>query len=566
LDSLWRNWYLSLLTGTVALALGLGFSATQFGQRADGLFLDTMAPLLGSPREADNTIVILISEADYSASKTPLALWGSYLVPLLEKIEAAGPEAIGLDLILPQFPMVRIVKEHDRQLFKGLRRISRSCRLVSGYAVTPKGRIKEPFIFYQKILGPAGYGYLNLTPDPDGICRRQALILPTNEKEKHLYSFAWLLSGLKGESPDKIIPDWRNPPTIKTLSFDKAFKTDPSVFSNKIVIIGVGFEFEDRHRSPGSEKEEPGAVFHARVVDALRSGKVLWEPAWPFSLLAPSALGVFFMLVLCRKASQRRVIITGLSMLAGLGALMVGCLAAGVVLRPSPAVTGLVVTGSILLFQGYFSLKESFGRYLSREVRDEILSGRIPLDGELKDVTVLFSDLRDFTPMVEATPPKEVVKIMNAYFKEMAEAIREHSGLVLQYIGDEIEAVFGAPAPVKNHAGLAVKAALEMRRRLKVVNHRLEQQGYGPLKNGIGIHTGEVLAANIGGGDRITYSLIGDTVNLASRLQGLNKTFGTNIIISGDTLARIGETVQVNQLPTTPIKGKTKRVDIFELL
>jgi len=557
---------LSLLTGVVALALGLGFSATRFGQRADGLFLDTMAPLLGSPREADNTIVILISEADYSTSKTPLALWGSYLLPLLEKIETAGPEAIGLDMILPQFPLARIVKEHDRQLFKGLRRISRSCRLVSGYAVTPKGRIKEPFIFYQKILGPAGYGYLNLTPDPDGICRRQTLILPTNEKGKHIYSFAWLLSGLEGESFDEIMPDWRNPPTIKTMSFGQALKTDLSVFDNKIVIIGVGFEFEDRHQSPASGKDEPGAVFQARVVDALRSGRVLWEPAWPFSLLAPSALVVFFMLVLCRKASQRGVIITGVSMLAGLGTLTVGCLAAGVVLKPSPAVIGLVVTGSVRLFQGYFSLKESFGRYLSPEVRDEILSGRIPLDGELKDVTVLFSDLRDFTPMVETTPPKEVVKIMKAYFKEMAEGIREHRGLVLQYIGDEIEAVFGAPAPVKDHAGLAVKAALEMRRRLKLVNQRLEQQGYGPLRNGIGIHTGEVLAANIGGGDRITYSLIGDTVNLASRLQGLNKTFGTDIIISGDTLARIGETVQVNQLPTTPIKGKTKRVDIFELL
>lgn len=557
---------MALLTGVVALALGLGFSATQFGQRADGLIFDTMAPFLGSPRETSDTIVILISEADYSASKTPLALWGLYLIPLLEKIEASGPEAIGLDLILPQFPLARIVKDHDRQVFKGLKRISRSCRLVSGYAVTSKGGIKEPFIFYQKILGLEGYGYLNLTPDPDGVCRRQALIFPINEKGKHIYSFAWLVSGLKGDPPKEIMPDWRNPAIINALSFGEALETDPSIFNNKVVIIGVGFEFEDRHRSPASEREEPGAVFHARVVDALRSDRVLWEPAWPFSLLTPAALVVFFMLVLCQKASQRRVIITGLAILAGLGTLMVGCLSVGIVLRPSAAVTGLVVTGSVQLFQGYFSVKESFGRYLSREVRDEILSGRIPLDGELKDVTVLFSDLRDFTSMVEAMPPKEVVKIMNAYFKEMAEAIREHNGLVLQYIGDEIEAVFGAPAPVKDHPRLAVKAALEMRKRLKMVNQSLEQQGYGPLRNGIGIHTGEVLAANIGGGDRITYSLIGDTVNLAARLQGLTKTFGTDIIISGDTLARVGGAVQVKQLPTTPIKGKTKRVDIFEVL
>jgi class 3 adenylate cyclase/CHASE2 domain-containing sensor protein len=554
------------LTGALALALGLGFSGTKFGNHADGLFLDTVAPLLGSTREANDLLVILISEKDYSAARTPLALWGTYLIPLLENIETARPEAIGLDMILPQFPLARIVKEHDRIVFKGLKRISKSCRLVSGYAIASNGRIKEPFVFYQKILGLDGYGFLNLTPDPDGVCRKQTLTLPTNKRGKNLYSFSWLLSGLKGEPPEEIMPDWRHPARIKTLSFGEAIETNPSIFNGKVIIIGVGFEFEDRHRSPASGKEEAGAVFHARVVEALKSGKGLLAPAWPYSLLGPAALVVFLMLILCQKVSQRKVIITGIVILAGLAALMVGGLAAGVVLRPSAAVVGLVVTGSVRLFQGYFSVKETFGRYVSREVRDEILSGRIPLDGELKEVSVLFADLRDFTPMVEATPPKEVVKIMNGYFKEMAEAIKEHGGLVLHYIGDEILAVFGAPVPVKDHARLAVKGALEMRRRLEVVNQRLAQQGHTPLRNGIGIHTGEVLAGNIGGGDRLTYTLMGDTVNLASRLQGLNKKFGTDMIISGDTLARIGKEVQVQQLPATPIKGKSKAVDIFSVL
>ena len=126
---------------------------------------------------------------------------------------------------------------------------------------------------------------------------------------------------------------------------------------------------------------------------------------------------------------------------------------------------------------------------------------------------------------------------MNSYFREMAEAIREQKGLVLQYIGDEIEAVFGAPVPAPNHRQLAVRAAITMRGRLKIVNHNLTHQGYAPLRHGIGIHTGEVLAGNIGGGDRLSYSLVGDTVNLASRLQGLNKQFGTEIIVSGQTLA-----------------------------
>ena len=235
-------------------------------------------------------------------------------------------------------------------------------------------------------------------------------------------------------------------------------------------------------------------------------------------------------------------------------------------LKPSAAMVGVIVVCLASFFQGYISVKDTFGRYVSREVRDEVLSGRIPLDGEIKEVTVLFADLRNFTSMVEATPPKEVVKIMNSYFKEMADAIREHKGLVLQYIGDEIEAVFGAPVPVPDHRRLAVRAAIDMRRRLEIVNRRLAQQGHAALRHGIGVHTGEVLAANIGGGDRISYSLVGDTVNLASRLQGLNKQFGTEIIISGQTLTGIDKGIPVKQLPPTPIKGKTKQVEIFTIL
>jgi len=144
--------------------------------------------------------------------------------------------------------------------------------------------------------------------------------------------------------------------------------------------------------------------------------------------------------------------------------------------------------------------------------------------------------------------------------------IREHKGLVLQHIGDEIMAVFGAPVPVPDHRRLAVRAAISMRRRLKIMNRRLVQQGYAPLRHGIGIHSGEVLAGNIGGGDRVSYSLIGDTVNLASRLQGLNKQFGTEIIISAQTSAGMDKDIRVKQLPPTPIKGKTKKVDIFTVL
>ena len=550
----------------VALFLGLAFAVTDLGRRVDGRFIDTIAPLLGSPREVSNPLVILISEDDYSAAATPLALWGGRLVPLLERIELGKPEAVGLDMILPQFPLNRIIKNHDREIFKTLKRISSSNRLVSGYGIGRNGKIKEPFVLYQRILGPNGYGYLNLTPDPDGVFRRQTLTLSTDKGDKDLHAFSWLLAGISHPPPVETIPDWRNPARIPTLTFQQALKTDPANFAGKVVIIGVDFEFEDRHPTPAPMNNEAGVMFQAIVVEALRSGHFLTAPAWPYSLLGPAALTVALLLFLTLKASQVRVIITGAGVLAGLAALIIGCLAGGIVLRPSAATVGLVAACSARLFQGYLSVKDIFGRYVSREVRDEILSGRIPLDGEIKEVTVLFADLRNFTPLSETTPPKEVAKIINGYFREMAMAIRDEGGLVLQYVGDEIFAAFGAPVTMPDHRRLAVRAALGMQARLKKVNRNLARQGYAPLRHGIGIHSGDVLAANIGGGDRVSYSLVGDTVNLASRLQGLNKRFGTEIIISGQTLAGLDGDVPVKKLPPTPIKGKRKPVDIYTVI
>ena len=211
------------------------------------------------------------------------------------------------------------------------------------------------------------------------------------------------------------------------------------------------------------------------------------------------------------------------------------------------------------------SVKESFGRYVSQEIRDEILKGSIPLDGEMKRVTLLFSDLRDFTPFVESTHPKDVITIMNQYFSEMTEAIKKNRGLVLQYVGDEIEAVFGAPLPYDDHPDMAVHASLEMRRRLAALNQSLKDQGFQPLRHGVGIHTGAVLAGNIGSQDRISYSLVGDTVNSASRISGLTKEFSCDVILSQTTHDLLFRSFSVERLPPVKVKGKRDPMTVYKL-
>jgi len=210
-------------------------------------------------------------------------------------------------------------------------------------------------------------------------------------------------------------------------------------------------------------------------------------------------------------------------------------------------------------------IKETFGKYVTQEVRDEVLSGRIPLDGEMKEVTVLFADLRDFTPMTESHDPKFVVKIMNSYFEEMADAIQQEGGLVLQFFGDEIYAVFGAPISRADHPERAFRAAIAMNQRLVELNEGFSKQGWPALRHGIGIHTGEAVAANIGSPDRLSYLLVGDTVNLASRLQGLTKDMGEEIIISKATRARLQDDFPLKGLTAAKVKGKTQPVEIFSL-
>ncbi|MDY6792465.1 MAG: adenylate/guanylate cyclase domain-containing protein [Thermodesulfobacteriota bacterium] len=212
-------------------------------------------------------------------------------------------------------------------------------------------------------------------------------------------------------------------------------------------------------------------------------------------------------------------------------------------------------------------LRDAFGKYVAPEVRDEIISGRIPLDGEYKEVTVLFADLKDFTPMTESHDPKMIVRILNDYFKEMSAAIEEQSGLILQFLGDEIYAVFGAPIPCKDHAEKGFSAALGMKNRLETLNQKFASQGRPILSHGIGIHSGQVVAANIGSPNRLSYLLVGDTVNLASRLQSLTRDLDAHIIVSADAVKRLsGKQIKDSLLKHShpvQVKGRQLEVDIY---
>lgn len=211
-------------------------------------------------------------------------------------------------------------------------------------------------------------------------------------------------------------------------------------------------------------------------------------------------------------------------------------------------------------------LRESFGRYVTPEIRDKILSGQIPLDGEIKEATMLFADLRGFTQYVETNPPEEVILSMREYFTVMEQAIRAHEGIILQYVGDELEAVFGGPIAVEDHPDKALQAALEMRQGLTALNAKRKQEGKQLFRHGVGICSGTVLAGNTGSTDHPAYALIGDTVNKASRIQELTKDLGCDILIARETRDRLRSSFPLRKREEQSLKGHTSPVEVYEVL
>lgn len=214
-------------------------------------------------------------------------------------------------------------------------------------------------------------------------------------------------------------------------------------------------------------------------------------------------------------------------------------------------------------------LKNAFGTYVSPEIVEQIAKDpdKLQLGGEKKELTVLFSDLRNFTSYSEKLDPQQIVAVLNNYLSAMSNIIFAHKGTIDKFIGDAIMAIFGAPIPQKDHADRACSVALDMFRELKNVNEDNARNGYPPLSMGIGINTGDMTVGNIGSEKRFDYTVIGDAVNLGSRLEGLTKFFNVEIIVSSTTKnACVTNQFIFRELGSVQVKGKKESIRAYELL
>ena len=208
------------------------------------------------------------------------------------------------------------------------------------------------------------------------------------------------------------------------------------------------------------------------------------------------------------------------------------------------------------------------GKYMSKDVMQRVVENidNLGLGGKRAVVTVLFADIRGFTTISEKLSAQQVSEILNEYFSEMEPIISRYNGIINKFIGDAIMAIFGEPIQDENHAQNAVKCAYEMLQKVKVLHKKWVDEGKPEIEIGIGINTGEVFVGNIGSNNRMEYTVIGDTVNLASRLESYNKTYRTKMLISSSTYKHVSKIADVIKIPEVQIRGKVNKIDVYEVL
>jgi adenylate cyclase len=352
-------------------------------------------------------------------------------------------------------------------------------------------------------------------------------------------------------------------------------KIDPAIFRDKIVFVGTTASgLFDVFETPFSNGRMPGVQIHAGVADDILSNRFIREAGGGVRVATVTAAALAIGIVAAAMPAWWAAAAT-VAFVAGLSWIATRLFAGGYWLNLSQP----VLASSFALFGGvayqYFyegrekrKMKKLFGQYVSKDVYEQLVANPAlaRLGGQRREMTVLFSDIRGFTTVSERGQPEEIVGMLNEYFTRMVAIVFAHHGTLDKFVGDMVMALFGAPLDDPDHADHAVAAALDMITALGELNARWKADGRAELDIGVGINTGPMIAGNIGSDAIMSYTVIGDAVNLGSRLESLNKQYGTRIIISDATRARLGRPYQLRPLGDVVVKGKTQPVAIFEVV
>jgi adenylate cyclase len=368
-----------------------------------------------------------------------------------------------------------------------------------------------------------------------------------------------------------------NPELYNIVSFlDVASgKIKPEYFAGKIVILGVtDVGAGDVVSTPiGSI---PGPLLHYTFISNLLENHLIKEPKNITPALIVLMVLLPFILVLLFKKILHRVIINivvYLIVFAYVRYLFVTDMIYIDLFYPLISLVLSLVAVEAIAFNlqeqsGKF-MRGAFSSYLSGDLLDKLIENpdALSLGGESKELSILFSDIRGFTTISEKMEsPVALINLLNRYFTPMTNAVLDNGGMLDKYIGDAVMAFFNAPVDIKDHADAACTSALEMIEKLDILNEKLILENIDPIKIGIGINTADVVVGNMGSDTRFNYTVIGDGVNLASRVEGLTKNYGVNILITEFTVAKVSDKFTYREIEPVKVKGKDEAVLLYELM
>jgi adenylate cyclase len=347
----------------------------------------------------------------------------------------------------------------------------------------------------------------------------------------------------------------------------------PEYFAGKIVILGASATGSYDHHSTPFDAQAPGMLAHATAIDNLLHGEAIREAQPWVGIVAVllMTLAGMWLLVRVRSISIGVPLVLALLLFYGAGSVVAFRTFHFAMPLVAPAFALIVSYGSSTAVRYATTGRElrrtrgMLERYIAPQLVNYVMENLNTLSGDKRELTILISDVRNFTTMTEKSEPTELIALLDDYLSAMTEIVFKYDGIVDKFIGDGILAYWGAFTPGSPHAEQAAHAALEMIERVKQLNQQWILQGKNPIAIGVGINTGVVIFGNIGRGKKIEFTVIGDAVNLASRLEGLNKDFGTSIIVSDATRQHIGDAAQVRPLGGVTVKGKTVATTVYEL-
>ncbi len=598
----WRR----LLAGTgLSLAVGTVLSLLLWKPNLFSGWQLRITDFLYKPAQTSGQVVIVAID---DKSLDEMGRWESWSrlnhARLIDVLSEAGARVIGLDLIFPE------PSPDDETLAAAMARAGNVIQPVLGTPSSSQKTERGHFMEFERLLKPqpvlieasVGLGHANVYPDTqDGVVRRLPAVVESGDEWFPAFSLAVLAEFWRLPPVDyyvlgsdyivladrripvddfgRILINYLGPPskagtdsTFPVYSYVDVMerRVDLSVFKNKMILVGVmASAMPDNYTIPLVGERMFGVEIHANVIETIYQRRFLHEQS-----LAGQIAAVLFLAIFSGAAlSQFRPIWA--TLLAALILIVFWLWTTdrfdqGVIpnfLYPSLA---LLCTYIALLIYHYLSeerqrrqVTKLFGRYVTPQVASEVLSsfdaGTLQLGGVSREATVLFADIRGFSSLAEGLQPTEVVAMLNAYLSDLVAVIDKHKGTVNKYIGDNIMAIWNAPLDQPDHALRAVQAAIEMQQAVEEI--RRSRADLAAIGFGIGINSGEMVAGNVGCENRMEYTVIGEAVNLASRL--CDQAGEGEILTSSYTYALLQGQVEAEELPPVRFKGKRESILVY---